>query len=144
VLGQGYSGSVTPLEDGDSVTLECGPQGGQHLTLALGMRDLDQWRTTTTFTATQPGGVTIPPTAYRFAYAVTDGGACELVDLRFQVIAFGESPLLGKPLDLTVVARDASGLEATATRHVNVAPEATGPCFPQPRPPPPPDTDAGP
>lgn len=132
VCGAGANGSITlgtgqdtmaALSDDDTVQVECGPQGGHHVWMALAMRDLAQSGTTTTFSATQPGGLAVPSSAYPYGFSPAANGTCELVAIRFQLDTGGVNikDLLGKPLDLKVVATDTAGRTATATRRVNVA-----------------------
>jgi hypothetical protein len=127
-LGKGEL-DFTTLTDGETLTTECGPQGGHHLWLSLHMKNLSQMGTITTLSATQPGSsVAVVPTGYPYAWSATDGTACELVGLRFQLDAGGTpiASFLGKPLDITVNAKDKAGHDVTVVRHVNVAPTSTG------------------
>jgi hypothetical protein len=120
---------VTPLNDGDAVTVECGPQGGHHLWVALAMTNLSQVGTITTLSATQPGtALSVPATAYPYAWAPGDAAACDLVGVRFQIDLGGTNiaDFLGKPLDITVEAQDKSGRKASATKRVNVSSERHG------------------
>lgn len=124
-VGEG-EGALTPLADGATVSLEQGPQCGHHLWLSLRMKNLAQSATTTTLAATQPGsGIAVPATAYAYAWGPSDGGACNLVGLRFQLDISGAkaADFTGKPLDLTVELKDKAGHTAKATRHLNIASE---------------------
>jgi len=127
LLSEGQT-TMKLLRDGDTVSVECGPQGGHHVWLGLQMKDLAQSGTVTTLSASQPGGVTVPPTAYPYAWTPAAGGVCELDGVRFQLDIGGVkiADLLGKPLDLKVAAEDKAGRKASLTRHVNVAPTRTG------------------
>jgi hypothetical protein len=121
-IGKGET-SYAPLADGDTADVQEGPQCGHHIWLALGMKNLSQFKTITTLSATQPGtGVTVPATAFPYAYAA-NGADCELVGVRFQLdITNGKiGDFLGKPLDITVQGQDKAGNTTTAIRHVNVA-----------------------
>jgi hypothetical protein len=120
VVGQGET-AYAPLADGDTVTLVEGPQCGHHVWLALDMQNLAQFGTTTTVSATQPGSsTTVAPTAFPYAYA-QNGASCELPGVRFQLdIAGPIADFLGKPLDITVQAKDRAGKVSSATRHVNI------------------------
>jgi hypothetical protein len=127
-IGQGQD-TMAPLADGATLQVECGPQGGHHLWLALSMKDLAQSGTTTTLSASVPGTSTrIPPTAYAYAWSPADGGACELVGLRFQLDVGGVriEDVLGKPLDIRIDAEDRAGRKAIATKHINVSPARSG------------------
>lgn len=115
-----------PLPDGATVTLEEGPQCGHHVWLGLRMKNLAQSGTVTTVSATQPGtGVAVPASAYPYAWGPSDGGACDLLGLRYQLDSNGTpaADFLGKPLDVKIELKDKAGHTATATRHVNVAPQ---------------------
>lgn len=123
MVGQGES-AIDPLPEGATVTLEQGPQCGHHVWLGLRMKNLAQSGTVTTVSATQPGtAVGVPATAYPYSWGPSDGGACDLVGLRFQLDTGGAkaSDFLGKPLDVKIELKDKAGHTATATRHVNVA-----------------------
>jgi hypothetical protein len=120
-IGQGQD-TYAPLADGDTVEVQEGGQCGHHVWLALDMQNLGQFTTTTTVSASQPGSaIVVPPTSLPYAYA--EGGAsCQLPGVRFQLdIGQPIAGYLGKPLDITVEAKDRAGSTATATRHVNVA-----------------------
>jgi hypothetical protein len=124
-VGQG-EGTLDPLPEGATVSLEQGPQCGHHLWLSLRMKNIAQSGTITTLTATQPGStVAVPATAFPYAWGPSQGGACDLVGLRFQLDSGGATAadFVGKPLDVTVHLKDKAGHTATATRHVNVAAE---------------------
>lgn len=130
IAGTGQANMVV-LNDNDTLQVECGPQGGHHLWMALSMKDIAQMGTTTTFSASQPaasGGVTIPPTAYPYSYSPGANGSCELTGLRFQLDAGGVNikDVLGKPLDIKVLLEDKAGHKATITRHVNISPDRAG------------------
>lgn len=129
LLGRGLS-TYAPLADGETVTLERGPQCGHHLWLALDMKDLSQWKTTTIFSATQPGSsISVPATAYPYSFTPTATGRCSVAGVRFQLDT-GATPytdFLGKPLDIKVDASDGAGRSASVTRRVNVAGTITNP-----------------
>ncbi len=125
-LGTGQQ-DYLPLADGDTVRLEKGPQGGHHIWTAVRMKNLKQTGTTTTVTAVQPGtGLTVPPTGVVFSFVGDEGGYCKLFGITFRLDSPSEltfyKNFLGKPLDVTVTVKDASGDAASATRHVTVAP----------------------
>lgn len=124
-VGQGETELAT-LADNATLMLEEGPQCGHHLWLSLRMKNLAQSGTITTLSATQPGSaVTVPATAYPYAWGPSEGGTCELVGVRFQLDASGAkaSDFLGKPLDVKVDLKDKAGHTATSTRRVNIATE---------------------
>jgi hypothetical protein len=118
--------NLEPLADGATVTLEQGGQCGHHVWLSLRMKNLAQSGTITTVSATQPGtSIGAPATAYPFAWGPSDGGACDLLGLRFQLDTGGAkaSDFVGKPLDIKVEAKDKAGVTATSTKRVNIATE---------------------
>ncbi len=125
-VGEGLN-EFASLTDGATVTLEAGPQCGHHIWIATRMKNLQQSGTTTTISAVQPGSnLTVPPTAYPYAYAES-AGTCELPGLRFQVdLGAKVAELLGKPLDITVEATDTLGHKATVTKKVNIAATVKG------------------
>ncbi len=128
VVGQGEA-AFAPLADGENVVAECGPQGGHHLWMSLGMSGFRQVGTVTTLSAAQPGGgSTVPATAFPFALSLAGSGSCELVGLRFQLDVSGKpiADFLGKPLDVTVGAKDKAGHELTVVRRVVLAAAPTG------------------
>ena len=125
-LGTGQQ-DFLPITDGETVNLEKGPQGGHHIWTAIRMRNLKQSGSTTTVSAVQPGtGLTVPSTGVVFTYSPDEGGYCKLFGITFRLdspddLAYFKN-FLGKPLDMTVVVKDAAGDTATASAHVNVAP----------------------
>jgi|GEM_PF-934394 len=124
-VGQGET-ALSALADNETLMLEEGPQCGHHLWFSLRMKNLAQSGTITTLSATQPGSaVTVPATAYPYAWGPSEAGACDLVGVRFQLDASGAkaTDFLGKPLDVKVDLKDKSGHTATATRRVNIATE---------------------
>jgi hypothetical protein len=128
-VGQGET-AFAPMPDGTTAVVECGPQGGHHIWLSLGMKNLSQFKTTTTVSATQPGSsVAVPATAYPYAWSPAADGSCGLVGVRFQldVGAAKIADFLGKPLDVQVTAKDKAGHEATVVRHLQLPDTVTGP-----------------
>lgn len=128
IMGTGQTDYAT-LEDGATLQAEAGPQGGHHLWIALRMKNLKQAGSTTTLTATQPGGdVKAPVTSFIFSFSADEGGYCKLFGLRYQLDS-AETPIarfLGKELDVTVEVRDPRGRSAKSTRRIKVASELAG------------------
>jgi hypothetical protein len=127
-IGKGEK-DYTQLVANETLTAECGPQGGTHLWLGLRMSNLEQLGTITTISATQPGtSVTVPATAYPYSYSAVAAGGCELLGLRFRLDAGATqiADLLGKPLDISVNAKDKSGHDLTTIAHVNLAATRNG------------------
>ena len=129
VLGKGEN-AFAPVAPGETLAVDCGPQGGNHVWLALRMKTLRQIGTVTMLSAAQPGagGATVAPTAFPYTWSAIDGGGCELIGLRFQLDLAGAKidDFLGKPLDITVNAKDKFGHDVTSVAHVNVAATRTG------------------
>lgn len=128
VVGTGQT-DYLPITDGQTLQAERGPQGGHHVWIATRVKNLKQSGSTTTIVGTQPGsGVQIPPTVFVFTFDPDEGGYCKLYGLRYQLDNGGidYKPFLGKPLDVTVTVQDATGLKASATAHVNIAPTVIG------------------
>jgi hypothetical protein len=127
-VGQGQS-ALGPLPEGATLSLERGGQGGHHVWLGVRMKSFSQFGTRTTISATQPGSsVTVPATAYPYAWAPGVDGSCDLVGIRFQVDASGAkaADFAGKPLDIVIELEDEAGHKATSTRRVNIATGITG------------------
>ena len=139
VVGTGQTDYGT-LKDNQTLQVELGPQGGHHVWIAARMKNLRQSGSTTTLSAVQPGtGLTVPPTAFVFTFDRDEGGYCKLYGLRFQLDSgaanLGEDykRFLGKPLDVTVEVKDASGLTAKGSVHIQIAdtilcPSGVGTC----------------
>jgi hypothetical protein len=115
-----------PLNDGDTVQAEQGPQGGHHIWIAVRQRNLKQTGSTTTITSVQPGtGLAGPRTAFAFTFDQDQGGFCKLFGLRYQLDADGTDYhlFLGKPLDVTVTVADPTMANATGVLHINISPQ---------------------
>ncbi len=128
VVGTG-STDYRELHDGETLAPERGPQGGHHLWIAVRMKNLRQAGTTVTLTAEQPGtGLKVPPTSFVFTFERDQGGFCKLYGLRFQLdnASVPVERFLGRPLDVKVALRDASGQSVEAAVRVNVAAKTVG------------------
>jgi hypothetical protein len=128
VVGTGQT-DFLPITDGQTLQAERGPQGGHHIWIATRVKNLKQSGSTTTIVGTQPAtGVSIPPTVFVFTFDPDEGGYCKLYGLRYQLDNGGidYKQFLGKPLDVTVTVQDPTGLRASATAHINVAPTVLG------------------
>jgi hypothetical protein len=117
--------TFTPKNDGDTMTMNCGTQGGHHVWVGLQMRGLPQHDVNVFITADAPGdaGPTpYPSAAYSSFVASSTAGTCELLNVRFQLD--GSRPYtdyLGQPLDITVNAQkpgDPEKRNVTITRRV--------------------------
>lgn len=129
ILGTGQT-DYSPLADGQTLQLEKGPQGGHHIWIAVRMKNLRQSGSMTTITATLPdeAGAAVPPAAYVFTYDRDEGAYCKLWGLRYQVDS-GATDLrseykrfLGKRLAVTVEVTDRTGVKASSTRIIQIAP----------------------
>lgn len=125
-MGTGQT-DYLPLNDGDTLQAEQGPQGGHHVWIAVRQRNLAQNRSTTTITSVQPNtGLVGPRTAFAFAFDADQGGFCKLYGLRYQLDADGTDYhlFLGQPLDVTVTIADPTGAKGTAVAHIHIASQA--------------------
>jgi hypothetical protein len=128
VVGTGQT-DFGPITDGQTLQAELGPQRGHHLWIAVRMRNLKQSGSTTTITGVQPGtNAAIPPTSFVFTFDRDEGGYCKLYGLRYQLDNGGidYKQFLGKPLDVSVEVRDATGATQKSVAHINVAPTVLG------------------
>jgi hypothetical protein len=127
-LGTGQT-DFLPISNGQTLSLEKGPQGGHHIWIAVRMKNLKQSGSTTTVTGVQPDTkVTVPATGVVFTYDRDEGGYCKLFGITFRLDDPADpfnfyKQFLGKPLDVTVVVKDLSGATGTATAHILVAPK---------------------
>ena len=132
-LGEGFD-LYSERANGDTVTIECGPQGGHHLWLGVRTTGLDQRAPIVTIRApaTDAGAPLITASTgarlYQAAPAMDGGtaplpGYCELKGILFQLDPDGRSvlPYLGQPLDVTVEVQDRGGRKATVTRRLQIA-----------------------
>jgi hypothetical protein len=114
-----------PLTDGQTVQAEQGPQGGHHIWIAVRQQNIQQSGSTTTITSVQPTtGLAGPRMAFVFTFLPDEGNFCKLSGLRYQLDLDGTDyhQFLGQPLDVTVVIADQSGVSATGTAHIDIAP----------------------
>lgn len=132
LVGRGQN-DFTALASGDTLTPECGPQGGHHIWMALRMKNIGQFGSKTVLSATQPGGTAqVPLTGYAYPWAPAGAGQCQLVGVRLQldVGVARIDQFLGKPLDITATTSDKSGRQSTAVSHVRIAAAPVGPFCP--------------
>lgn len=143
-LGEGFA-TIVEKQDGDTVTIECGPQGGHHIWVAALTKGLDQRNPVITVTSppTDAGAglVTSYPLLRLYAPEPPPGdagvdaagsGSCEAKGVQLQLDPDGRpvQPYLGKPIDITLAMQDKNGQKAQVTRHLNVAPKlSTTSCF---------------
>jgi hypothetical protein len=128
IVGTGQT-DYLPLADDEEVKAEAGPQGGHHVYVALRMRNLRQSGSTTTISGRQPDtGVEVPSSAFIFSFDRDEGGYCKLYGLRYQFDVGGVdyTQFLGKPFELTVTVKDASGTVGTGKKRLRIAPTLLG------------------
>ncbi len=127
-LGTGQT-DFAPLNDGQTLQLERGPQGGHHIWIAARMKNLRQSGSRTTLTAKLVGEATssIPPAAYVFTFDRDEGNYCKLWGLRYQLdsgatdLAADYKRFLGKQLEVSVEVTDSTGAKATSTKTILIA-----------------------
>ena len=127
-LGTGQT-DFAPLNDGQTLQLERGPQGGHHIWVAARMRNLRQSGSRTTLTAKLLADPASPiaPAAYVFTFDRDEGNYCKLWGLRFQLdsgatdLAADYKRFLGKQLEVTVEVTDSTGAKATSTKTILIA-----------------------
>ncbi len=127
-LGTGQT-DFAPLNDGQTLMLEKGPQGGHHIWIATRMKNLRQSGSRTTISAklVDDPNSSILPAGYVFTYDRDEGNYCKLWGLRFQLDS-GATDLggdykrfLGKKLEVTVEVIDSTNAKATATKTILIA-----------------------
>src|SRR5262249_8500793 len=125
-LGSGQT-DFLPVTNGQTLSLEKGPQGGHHIWIAVRMKNLKQAGSTTTVSGIQPATrLAPPPTGVVFTFDHDEGGYCKLSGITFRLDDPSDpfnyyKQFLGKPLDITVVVKDLSGASGTASAHIVVA-----------------------
>lgn len=127
-LGTGQT-DFAPLNDGQTLMLERGPQGGHHIWIATRMKNLRQSGSRTTLSAKLVDDPTSPilPAGYVFTYDRDEGNYCKLWGLRFQLDS-GATDLggdykrfLGKKLEITVEVIDSTNAKASVTKTIQIA-----------------------
>ena len=123
-IGRGID-AYAPLEDGDAVPIEAGPQGGYHMWLALRMTNLHQAGSVTELSA--DGGGIDPALAeidVPYGYDDAGGGWCELHGVRYQLF-FADQDVaahIGSAIHLSARVVDATGDVGFGERTVIIAP----------------------
>jgi hypothetical protein len=133
ILGTGQT-DYSPLNDGQTLQMEQGPQGGHHIWMAVRMRNLRQSGSTTTVSGVVSDGPSpVAPLAVVFTFDPDEGAYCKVYGLRFQLDASGlaadGSPIpapdyhvfLNKTIAVTAEVVDSTGARASATRTVHLA-----------------------
>lgn len=127
-LGTGQT-DFLPLTDGQTLSLERGPQGGHHIWIAARMKNLRQSGSITTLTAKVVGepSIVVPPAAYVFTFDRDEGNYCKLWGLRFQLdsgaadLGSTYKQFLGKTLEVAVDVVDSTKERARSTRTIKLA-----------------------
>ncbi len=115
-----------PTAAGQTVQMEQGPQGGHHVWIAVRQENLKQSGSVTTVTSVVPlTGLAGPRSSFAFTFDTDEGGFCKLFGLRYQLDVDGTDyrEFLGKPLDVTVTIKDASGATGVGLAHLNIDPQ---------------------
>jgi hypothetical protein len=127
-LGTGQT-DFAPLDEGQTLQLERGPQGGHHIWIAARMKNLRQSGSRTTLNAklVDDPTWTIAPAGYVFTFDRDEGNYCKLWGLRFQLdsgsvnLAGDYKRFLGKKLEVTVEVIDSTNAKATSTKTIQIA-----------------------
>lgn len=122
-IGKGES-AFAPLDEGEVVAIEAGPQGGYHVWLALRVNGLRQQGSRLTVKGDFPDpAYTLPPFTSQITLRKATEGQCEIHGVRFQVDrGISVDAVRGQALDIEVVLEDPDGDSATAKKHVVIAP----------------------
>jgi hypothetical protein len=122
-IGKGQA-DYLPIQQGETLQVEAGPQGGYHVWISARLKNLRQ-----TGTVTEVRGrvaeldYDTPPYSVVFRLERDEGGFCKVYGMRFQLDG-PEMPiasLLGKDLDVTVTVSDPDGASATAQTRVRLS-----------------------
>ncbi|WP_437648001.1 hypothetical protein [Sorangium sp. So ce362] len=123
MIGQGES-AFAPLEEGEVVPIEAGPQGGHHVWLALRVTGLRQMGS-----RLRVGGYfrelefELRPFTAQVTLHRAAGDLCEIYGIRFQVDrGLMVDAVRGRALDVEIALEDPNGDRATAARRVVIAP----------------------
>jgi hypothetical protein len=123
IIGKGQA-DYLPLEPGETLQVEAGPQGGYHVWISARLKNLRQSGTVTEVRGRVAElDYDTPPFSVVFRLERDEGGFCKVYGLRFQLDS-PEMPiasLLGKELDVTVSASDSEGATATAQTRVRLS-----------------------
>ena len=122
VVGEGQ-GDYLPLDEGETVQVEAGPQGGHHIWIALRTKGLAQSGSITTLSGEVPStSQVIEDFRVVFSLDKDDGGYCKLYGLRFQLDAtIPIADLLGKQVLVRAKLEDASGTVGTSEKLVTLS-----------------------
>lgn len=122
-IGQGSS-AFAPLQDGEVVPIEAGPQGGHHVWLALRVTGLRQMGSRVTVEGYYPDlAFELLPFSSQVTLRRAGDDHCEIYGIRFQIdrdIPVAE--VQGQTLDMAIEVEDPNGDVATGARRVVIAP----------------------
>ncbi|AUX20078.1 hypothetical protein SOCEGT47_005410 [Sorangium cellulosum] len=123
MIGQGESG-FAPLEEGEVVSIEAGPQGGHHVWLALRVTGLRQMGSRLRVGGHYPElGVELLPFSAHITLHRAGQGLCGIHGVRFQVDrGLLVESVRGRALDIDIAVEDPNGDVATAARRVVISP----------------------
>ncbi|WP_433933124.1 hypothetical protein AB3662_02845 [Sorangium cellulosum] len=123
VIGQGER-AFAPLEHGDVVTIEPGPQGGHHVWLALRVTGLRQMGSRLTVGGRYPDlAFELPSFTSLVTLRRAGDAGCEIYGVRFQVDrGLPVDSVRGRTLDAEIVLEDPNGDVATAAQRIVIAP----------------------
>lgn len=123
VIGQGES-AFAPLEDGDVMPIEAGPQGGHHVWLALRVSGLRQMGSRLTLKGYFPElAFALRPFTAHVTLRRAGEGRCEIHGVRFQVDrGLPVEAVRGRALDIDVALEDPNGDTAAAARRIVISP----------------------
>lgn len=120
IVGEGQ-GNYLSIDEGATLQVEAGPQGGYHVWIAARLKNLTASGSVTTVSGSfvdfdyEP-----PPISLVFSFDPDEGGYCKIYGLRFR-IDDPEHPveeLLGEALDVTVTITDANGVVESDTKRI--------------------------
>jgi hypothetical protein len=127
ILGTGQT-SYAPLNAGQVLQLEKGPQGGHHIWISARMKNLRRSGSTTAISSRIVDDVApVPPVAFVFTFEPDEASYCSIWGLRYQLdagatdLATAYERFLGKLLEVTVEVRDSTGASARDTRTIQLA-----------------------
>lgn len=123
LVGKGQA-DYLPIQQGETLQVEAGPQGGYHVWISARLKNLRQTGTVTEVRGrVEELDYDTPPYSVVFRLERDEGGFCKVYGLRFQLDS-PEMPiasLLGKELDVIVSVSDPNGASATAQARVRLS-----------------------
>ena len=122
-IGKGQS-AFAPLENGEAMPIEAGPQGGHHIWLALRVTGLRQMGSGLTVNGYFPElAFELRPFTAKLTLRKAAENQCEIYGIRFQVDrGLSVETIQGRALDIDIVLEDSNGDVGTAAKQVVIAP----------------------